>query len=76
MSAFDSYKNNNCCESVTSVVIKLATNDNNNSTNSYEQFVVFLNGLGRMFYIIKPSETTFKQPEDVPKFYQNVSIHN
>lgn len=73
MSVFNFYNNKNCCEPVTSVIIKLAEYDSNNSTNMYyEQLIAFLSGFGRMFYIIRPSDTAFQHPDEVPKFYQNV----
>jgi hypothetical protein len=33
----------------------------------------FLNGLGRMFYMVDPQESTYKSPEEVPFFFRQVS---
>lgn len=44
-----------------------------NDTLSTEVVEQFLKGVGRLFYIVKPSETTFENPKDVPKFFYNVS---
>ncbi|EFA11751.1 alkylglycerol monooxygenase [Tribolium castaneum] len=54
----------NCTEAVTSVFVKLLQNETKNG--HLDQFV---KGLGRMFYIIDPSDTTFK--DQVPNFYRN-----
>lgn len=32
----------------------------------------FFKGIGRMFYIIDPKETTFEREEEVPNFYIQV----
>lgn len=32
----------------------------------------FLKGLGRMFYVVDPAETTFGNAKDVPKFFLEV----
>lgn len=31
-------------------------------------------GVGRLFYIVRPSETTYENAKDVPNFFYNVSI--
>lgn len=33
----------------------------------------FLKGIGRLFYVISPSETSFKDPRDVPPYFADVS---
>lgn len=65
--------NSNTCENATSVFIRL----NDNATNDFlfnDTILDFLKGLGRMFYIVNPEDTTFARPENVPHFYRQVSL--
>lgn len=36
----------------------------------------FFKGLGRLFYVVSPSETIFKDPREVPSYFANVSYHS
>lgn len=61
-------------ETVTSVLIDLAYRDVRHDYFSNYEVVEFVKGLGRMFYIVNPAETTFQHPQEVPKFFRNVSM--
>lgn len=64
--------NNNTCENATSVIMRVL-NDGLQLQEDYElndNILRFLKGLGRMFYIVNPEETTFSKVEYVPHFYR------
>lgn len=63
-------QNSSQCLVLPRVYVNLQPTNYTLSTEVVEQF---LKGVGRLFYIVKPSETTFENPNDVPKFFYNVS---
>lgn len=66
----------NHSERVTSVFLKIVREDTSASALNLfgsDIIVEFLKGLGRLFYVVIPSETTFKDPKDVPPFFAEVS---
>lgn len=65
-------QNSSQCLVLPRVYVNLQPKNDTLSTEVVEQF---LKGVGRLFYIIKPSETTFENSKDVPKFFYNVSNH-
>lgn len=66
------YKNiNNGCEPITSIIIDLKSNGGNFDDIFDNILLNGLKGIGRMFYIVNPAESTFENPEDVPKFFRN-----
>lgn len=70
----DSYysHSNNGCEPITSVFIRFAKEENADVFNN-EALSGFFKGVGQMFYIVNPSETTFQDPKQVPEYFRNVS---
>lgn len=65
----------NWCEPITSVFIRLASNAPDEPEIGYvvdEEVWHFVKGIGRMFYIVDPAESTYERVEDVPKFYRQV----
>ncbi|CAH1379824.1 unnamed protein product [Tenebrio molitor] len=59
---------NNCTETVTSVFIRLMEHE----TKTWDgRFWDVLAGAGRMFYVVDPAVTTFREPEQVPTFFRN-----
>ncbi|KAJ8938561.1 hypothetical protein NQ314_011451 [Rhamnusium bicolor] len=63
---------NNGCEPVTSVFIKLVKEGTGNENIFLnEKLLGFLKGIGRMFYVVNPSETTFSDAKEVPEFFRN-----
>lgn len=71
MDSYYSHSSNNGCEPITSVFIHLAKDDIDAFDNT--PIKTFFKGLGQMFYIINPSETTFNDPKEVPEYFRNVS---
>lgn len=69
-------KTGNWCEPVTSVFVRLATSPEGPVNEYFHDEAVwkFLRGIGRMFYIVKPTHTTYEMIEDVPNFYRDVSL--
>lgn len=67
--------NNNWSSGFTAVVLELernATLASGSATPEWFSGTLFssiLQDVGRMFYIIKPSETTFEHPHEVPKYF-------
>lgn len=66
----------NHSEIITSVFLRLAIqhesdNQRNFDINGWEVF----KGIGRMFYIVDPAETTYARLEDVPHIFRNVSAY-
>lgn len=62
----------NCTDDVTSILIKLME-DPEKSTFDNNALLQSAKSVGRMFYIINPTETTFEKIEEVPTFFRNVS---
>lgn len=73
----ENYYIHNHSERVTSVFLKIVQQEKSVTTVNFfgngDDFD-FFKGLGRLFYVISPSETTFKDPKDVPSYFANVSI--
>lgn len=66
----------NHSDTVTSVFLNI--NEENSSIYSLTILDVcgifpFIKGLGRLFYIVDPSESTFKDPRDVPPYFAEVN---
>jgi hypothetical protein len=63
---------NNCTETVvTSVFIRLMEHE----TKTWDgKLWDVLAGCGRMFYVVDPAVTRFREPEQVPTFFRNVSL--
>lgn len=62
---------------ITSVFIKIIEEESSVYTlNLFENGYVFnfLKGLGKLFYLIHPSETTFEDHRDVPPYFADVSF--
>nr|CAH7728478.1 unnamed protein product [Callosobruchus chinensis] len=65
----ESYNNSDV---ITSVFINLVNEESYRDSYFEEDGVKnFLKGIGRMFYIVDPSETTFRDASDVPSFYRD-----
>lgn len=64
----------NICEPVTSVFLRI-NNDFKRSAVMDDNLIQFLKGLGRMFYIVDPTETAYACPDLVPKFFRQVRIY-
>lgn len=60
----------NGTEYVRSVFVKLANEDL--ESRIYGGSLMALKNLGRMFYVIDPSETTYRTTQQVPNFIQQV----
>ncbi|CAH0559202.1 unnamed protein product [Brassicogethes aeneus] len=71
MSEFQWEHLNKLNDTVTSVLINLSQKDAVSEIFFEKELVQFLKGLGRMFYIVNPTETTFEGPEEVPKYFRN-----
>lgn len=70
----DKCNNSNQCEIVTTVLVNLSS-DNMTEGGDIQRFLAELvKGVGRLFYIVRPSETTYENAKDVPNFFYNVSI--
>lgn len=73
----EDYFIHNRSERVTSVFLKIVQDDTSAcALNVFDSDIIFefLKGLGRLFYIVNPSETTFRDPKDVPPYFAEVSI--
>ncbi|GLV45354.1 hypothetical protein CBL_05454 [Carabus blaptoides fortunei] len=60
----------NSCETATSVFMRANNGSLREDVLFNETFVQFLKGLGRMFYITNPEETSFSKIELVPNFHR------
>nr|XP_023026101.1 alkylglycerol monooxygenase-like [Leptinotarsa decemlineata] len=67
------FEMHNGSEPITSVLIKLVEREEVEARHYFpiEDLEGVLKGIGRMFYIVSPSETTFSDPKDVPSFFVN-----
>ncbi|CAG9765048.1 unnamed protein product [Ceutorhynchus assimilis] len=69
--------NSNQCENITSVFVNLAHNNFTNMTGENgpdlvsSLLVEFIKGIGRLFYIVKPSESSYENDKDVPNYFYN-----
>lgn len=68
----------NNSELITSVFLKLSNEEDRNDFKDNEIYRIngldVVKGIGRMFYIVDPAETTYSNFEDVPSIYRNVSL--
>lgn len=76
MSIVTDCKNSSECETVTSIFLDLVDGNSTGSLFETDALLDFAKGVGRMFYIVNPAETTFENPKDVPNFFRNVSLRN
>lgn len=67
------YERFNNSEIVTTVLLKLVDEERDYRYFDQEFFVDFLKGLGCMFYVVDPTESSFRDPKDVPTYFTNVS---
>lgn len=60
---------------VTSVFLKIIEKESSVSMSLLENGYVtdFLKGVGKLFYIVNPAETTYEDPRDVPPYFADVS---
>lgn len=70
------YFTHNHSDTVTSIFLNI--NEEDSSIYSLSILDVcgifnFIKGLGRLFYIVDPSESTFKDPRDVPPYFAEVN---
>lgn len=79
MNLRDDYFVQNHTERVTSVFLRIVQEDNALCTmNAFgsEEVFDFFKSLGRFFYLVSPSESSFKDPRDVPRYFSDVSTKN
>lgn len=63
----------NICEPVTSVFLRIDNTRLQQNLITDDNMMAFVKGLGRMFYMVDPQETSFPSPDLVPNFYRQVS---
>lgn len=74
MDSFDWNNNRNSSEIVTSVFLRLSKEEAIGDALSWRDACwEILKGVGRMFYIVDPTETSYSRPENVPNIFKNVS---
>ncbi|XP_076250275.1 alkylglycerol monooxygenase-like isoform X1 [Rhynchophorus ferrugineus] len=71
MSIVTDCKNSSECETVTSVFLNFVDSNGTVSFWETDALLDFAKGVGRMFYIVNPSETTFENAKEVPNFFRN-----
>ncbi|XP_030759328.1 alkylglycerol monooxygenase-like [Sitophilus oryzae] len=71
MSLLENCTNSSECDVVTSVFVRLSDEKNIKNVWETEALIDFVKGVGRMFYIVSPAETTFSNAKDVPNFFRN-----
>lgn len=66
-------------EVVSSVFLGMTDGRSNYSLNilcGSDEVFDFLRGFGKLFYVVSPSETTYRDPKDVPLYFEEVSLIN
>lgn len=63
--------NSSDCDSVASLYSTTASFDFSDCDLGWDSVAEFAKGVGRLFYIVSPSETTFEHAKDVPNYFYN-----
>lgn len=65
----------NWCEPAISVSLRLLRDEQSTDSGTFvkSKIMEIILGLGRMFYIVNPSDAMYREAEDVPKNFLQVS---